>query len=456
MSDLTFNSVEEQAEAISSFNEETGTIEELQNIQNAEIVEKDPEAVSETPEETPAKEPEKESEPELTPEPQAEPVEKEPAPQPEDGKIWTLKPEDLPENYDTPGKAFKTLKHQAEYIKKQDEQMEALRQKLETQPAPPAQPPEQPVPPASNDYDTQIKDIEEKILRQYDEDPLSPDIYKMQRQVISLERDRLRDEIKASKEETVKLATGQFEEYRQSKENERIQKLNTEALENDYQEFDSLGKEKEYKEYAMTKPAKEVEKDFLALRDAVVTAYYNRPAQNWQELNNALYQYNIKAPALMTKLQAMEIPTEYPQDVATFLELSKMLNDRDGVRYNENGQQVPFRKRWDPVKGEEVPDRFPDLKATIEHQRVTSGHYKKQALSAYDKGSKDSLAAQRKRDHGELSSNDGNLGESVATLQQLIAERDKIPEGGPNANENLKKLMEYNKKIEEMAKQPTG
>ncbi len=440
---LTINSEEERLDAINAVDDQDpDALEKLQKIQDLEITE--PEAAPEG--DTPVKEEVVEEAPEVVEEKPVE--EKAEVPPEEEGNLLTIKPEDLPDGYDTPGKAFKTLEHQKAHIKKMDEQMEAMRQKLESQTPVEPEPVQTEVQPEPDSYDNQIKDIETKLAKQYEEDPLSPEVAKMQREIVTVERQRLRSEIAASKEEVRKEANNQFEQYKQSKEQERIDKLNTEAREKNYQEFDELGKEKEYSEYKMDKPAKEVEKDFLMLRGEIEKAYYGRPAQTWAESNNALTQYNNKAPSIMTKLQALNIPTEYPKDVTTYLELYKVLNDRDGIRFNENGEQVIHRKRWDVSRGEEVADTFPNLKATIEHQRVTSGHYKKKELSAYDKGSTDALNAQGKRDHNELESDDGRQEAGKSTYQELLAELDKLP----NTAASLERTMQINKQLEEMEK----
>ena len=445
---LTFNSEEEKLAAISAIAETPENLEQLQATQDAEV-KKAEEADSET-EDTPAIVPE--SEPVLPPEtPETKAVEKDPETPPEVGKQFTIKPEDLPEGYDTPGKVFKTVLHQAEFIKKQNEQMEELRLKYESQPPAPVKSVQPTELPHNVDYDTQIKDIEAKLEKQYDDDPLSPECYKMQRQIVALESSKLRAEIAAAKDETVKVATSQFEQYRQSKEQEEIDKKTQQTLAKDYEEMDTIGKDKDYKEYALSKPAKEVEKDFVMLRDEVVKAYYGREPQSYAEINNALTMYANKSPDLMLKLQAMNIPTEYPKDVLTYIEHLKLLNVRDGTRYNENGEQVPYRTRWDPISKKDIPDRLSTLRDAIEHQRVNSGYYKKKVLSAYDKGTKDITNALGKRDTNELQSDEGGLGIDKLSVQQLIEERDKLPETA----ENLGKLMELNKQIEEYTTKTT-
>lgn len=445
---LTINSEEEKLAAINAVDDtDPDALEKLQKIQDTEIVEKEPEAAPES--DIPAKEPENE----VVEEPEAEPVEKEPVIPPEEGKPITIKAEELPEGYDTPGKAFKTLEHQKAHILKQDEQMEAMRQKMAAmevkEPVVPEPPKHLEIP--VNDYDAQIKDVEAKLLKQYDNDAFSPDVAKLSGQIVDLKTAKMQAGFEAKAIEIEKKATGQFEEYRQAEEQKKIEKLNQEALKKDWNEFDELGQSKDFSDYKMTKPAKEVEKDFLILRDGIVTAYYGRPATTWAEINNALNQYNSKAPALMTKLQALDVPTEYPEDVSTFLELYKVLNDRDGVRFNDNGEREIFRKRYDPAKGEDVADTFPSLKATIENQRVNSGHYRKKELAAYDKGAKATLQAQSKRDNDELQSDDGRIEVGKLTVEQMIAERDKLP----NNAESLPRLMEINNQLEVIANQTT-
>ena len=438
---LTFGSEEERIAAIDALDESNPeTVDKLYAIREATIVEKAEEADPEDGD-TPA--PKLESEPETPPETQPKPVIQEAAPSP---KEWLVKPEDLPENYDTPGKAFKTLLHQAEYIKKQAEQMEAMRQKYESQPLPQPQEPVRTEQPQVTNFDAQITNIRSKLTKQIEEDPYSPEVFKMQDQIIDLKESKMKAEIEAAKNEFKTVATSQFEQYRQSKEQEEIDKKNKQTIEKDYEEIDKISKNKEYKEYSLSKPAKEVEKDFVMLRDEIVKAYYGRPPQSFTEISNALQMYANQSPSMMTALQAMNIPTEYPEDVLKYLEYTKLLNVRDGVMYNENGEQMPYRTRWDPTTQKDVPDRLNSLEDAIEHQRIRTGYYKKKQLESYDKGRKDITNALGKRDINELQPDEGSTGIDATSLEQLVAERDKIPE----TSANLEKIMEINNRIEQM------
>lgn len=452
----TFISIEEQAAALESFDESTQSIEELNAIQDAEIVSQ--KADPEKPEETPASE--KPSEPEKPPETPAEvpvePTEKPVTPKQEADpppKKWDVNEGDLPDGYDTPGKVFKTVSHQKEtlerqaaLIKRQDEQMEALRQKHESQPVAPVVPVAPKQPDAPVDYDAQITGLQTKLVEARKEDPFSEDAFNLQTQIDQTKDKKWETKFEAI-QKTTETANNNFTEYKESRQQDVLNEKNQQTLKKDYEEIDALGKEKGFEEYVLTKSAKEVEKDYVVLKDSVVSAYYGRPPVSYQEENYAMQMYKNKAPDLLNKLQATQIPTEFTQDITNFLEAAKMLNVRDGVYYDDNGKQQVYRSRYDPATQQNIPDRFSNLKQAVEHQRLDSGHYRKKEISAYDKGQADLKNAQEKRDHNELGPDEGKQVVGNMTLDQMIAERDALDESKP---ESLQRLQELNAKIEQL------
>jgi hypothetical protein len=458
-------SLEDVHKAIDEFDEKTGKMEDLQALQNeAEELEKAA-VQEELPVDTPAPEPE--SQPEPTP-PEAEPKPEEPKPeekpeeqpsepaQPtEEQKQWTVKKDDLPEGYDTAGHVFKafgeqreTLDRQTDFIKKQQEQIDALtRQYQDRQAQPESQPASQPAsetPAEQIDFDKQIQEKQVALGKAREEDPFSADAFNLQTDIENLRAQSHKAEIEAVKQAALETSQ-KFEQYQQSREQDALNEKNQQTLENDYKEIDAIGKEKGFEDYVLNKPAKEIEQEYLAMRDAIVKTYYGREPQNVEEVNNAMQMYRNKAPDLMGKLIALQIPVEFSKDINTYIEACKMLNYRDGVTFNEKGEQVAYRKRYDPVSQTEIADRFHSLKEAIEQHRISTGVYKKKEIEAYDKGTKDMREAMNKRDTNELGPGEGKTVVDTMTLEDMIRERDSIKD---TDIAKLPRLQELNDAIE--------
>ena len=140
---VTFSTEQEKADAIDAY--EGSNEGELDAIMEAKIVEKPVE--ESVPEEGDTPEPKPEPvEPEIKPpdteKPDVEkPVEDGVKPEETDGKPFTVNKEDLPEQYKTPGQAFKAVGEkeklivkQADYIKGMNEKHEAELAELRKQP----------------------------------------------------------------------------------------------------------------------------------------------------------------------------------------------------------------------------------------------------------------------------------------------------------------------------------
>jgi hypothetical protein len=111
-----FESEEKRQEFIDGIDETPENMAVLEKAMETEIREASAEAEP-TPEPEPKKEPEPSPEPKKEPAPEPEPKPSaEPTPAP---KEFTVKSEELPEGFDTPGKVFKTLKEQGDLIGRQ-------------------------------------------------------------------------------------------------------------------------------------------------------------------------------------------------------------------------------------------------------------------------------------------------------------------------------------------------
>lgn len=455
---VTFSSDQEKADAIDAFDTATGKEEELEAIMEAEIVEKKVEE-SETEEvETPEPE-QKTEEPEKPPEPEKRPEEKPAEPEAPEKTEWGVKKDDLPDDstgdkYKTPGAVFKAfgeqkglINRQADHIKAMNEKHEAELAELRTKPAAPVETPKPETPVPDENIADQIKIVQGDWQKEFQEDPYS--------EKTMAARSKLDDLIlkdNQASREAVKQVGSKYDDFAKSQEQIQLETKNRQSLDKDYKEIDGLGTQKEYEDFKLTKASKEVEEDYVLWGNSVATQYYGRRPQNLQEVHHALAALSNKSPDLIQKCELAQIPTLPTEDIAGYLKACEALDYRDGWRTDPTTGKRFQTTRWDAKSQSDIPDRYPTLSAAIEDQRVRSGFYKEQKVEAYDKGSKDALAAASKRDHNELDSEDGTHITDNLTVEQMGQELESLPE----TPENLKRIEELTDKLELIAKGQRG
>jgi hypothetical protein len=168
-------------------------------------------------------------------------------------------------------------------------------------------------------------------------------------------------------------------------------------------------------EFKLTKPAKEVEKEYVDWRDDVALAYYNRPAVSKEEKFAALQQLQVKNPELIQRCQLLKISTEPSVDVNRYIQQCEMIDYQEGWRKDPaTGEWTQLLKN-DPRTGKQVPLTFPTLKAAIQQKRLEEGYYEKQRDGAFQKGAQTVTQAAQRRDMGavELDTR-SDMGQTVA------------------------------------------
>jgi hypothetical protein len=170
-------------------------------------------------------------------------------------------------------------------------------------------------------------------------------------------------------------------------------------------------------EFKLTKPAKEVEKDYVDWRDDVALAFYGRPAASKEEKFAALQQLQVKNPELILQCQLLKVPTEPSADVNRYIQQCEMIDYQEGWRKDPATGEWTRLMKMD-VSGKQVPLTFPSLKAAIQQRRLEDGYYEKQRDGAFQKGAQTVTQAAQRRDMGavELDTR-GDMGQTVADAE---------------------------------------
>jgi hypothetical protein len=192
------------------------------------------------------------------------------------------------------------------------------------------------------------------------------------------------------------------------------------ARETTFAEMDDVGSDAEYaQDYRLSKPAVEVEAEYLNWRADIAAAFYGRPAGSANEENAALDQLQARNPVLLQNCQLAGISAEPSQDVRRFIDLCNLLDYRDGWRPDPANPGKLFRlQRFDAGTGGNIPVTLPSLKAALAQKRVDEGYYKRQVDQAYQRGAHALAVAQTKRDPAVAELNDpstmGQSGDAAA------------------------------------------
>ena len=438
---MVFATEEEKAEAIDRFDEKTGSIEDLQKIRDAEV--KPPETEEASTEETTSETEEVSTEEKVATE---EAAEEKPATQetveetPQEP--FTIKPEDLPEGMKTPGEVFKSfneaqdlIKRQGEKIQKDQEQIaDLLRQQTERADAAEAQlKATQAAAGEAGKSAAEAKEIPASKLSEIAalqkelsgiDDPFDEKAIEINRKLIPLMTEEIMRTTEIannaiSEAQTIKQSV---DEYKNLRDTDLQNEKNRTALQKEYEDMDSFASEKEYKEeYGLSKSALEVDADYKAWRNKVALQYYGfvpdeMTEEGRQKLGYAMYMLGQASPDLVQKCKIANIPTVANNDMENYLKICDLMDFRDGIKYDPLQKKRIQLTRYDPLSRKDVPDRYPSLKAALEHKRVESGYYKDKMLDANRKGAESMADAVKKRDTKELE----NTTESRAVTQMSV------------------------------------
>jgi len=458
---LTFTSEDEREKAINEV-PEVNTDEnraKLEGIRNAEI-----KPDSETEEEP--SEPASTQEEETTPEPEAPQPDSEEI-TPEEGEQFNISKKDLEElGFDSPGKFIKSYKHAQEKITRQgdriqedtarfNEELQGLKARLDEVKTPPETPAEEE---KRESNITRIEELSSKL--QASDDKFSDESVNSLFELTALQT----AEIKGMAERIDKAydnsnnATRTIEEFKKNSEKSDLEKRNEAALKENFMEMDEIGKD--YENLKMSKSTKDVEQDWYSWATPIAQQYYGRNPSDLRETHNALSQLSNGNPDLVKKCEDANIALEPNEDVKKYVEICNYINIQNGVKTNPDGSfvvdnngSIMYHTKWDRNQNKEVPIRFPNLKAAIEHTRVQSGYYKDEKVKAFDQGAASYRKATQKRDSNELDNTHTGKAGTERTAEHILKEIEELPTSYPDEKskqEGIGKIHNLQKEMEEI------
>ncbi len=189
----------------------------------------------------------------------------------------------------------------------------------------------------------------------------------------------------------------------------------------------------------LSRPAADVEKDYLKWEKDAVAAVLQRPPANGQEYAAALNSLMQKTPQAITACQLVNVNPEPTDDFKKYAEWRENSWFMDGMRKDGMGM-------WKPLPNGQ--GKFSTLKEATIARRAAEGYYEKaQALDAQRNAASYAAAATR-RDIGatELAGK-GAEGFTAKDESSILAEIDKIDETKMMHEAragNTKKLDKYN------------
>jgi hypothetical protein len=415
---FTFADEGARATAIQDLGDKPENLDKLHEIMEAPIGPPEP-AVEEATKETPVEVKETPKETPKQPEIAVEP------------KTFTITDKDLPQGFDTPGKAFKSYGEAQELIKRQGEKIKELLGN-QTRPAGEQTALERaekaekeleqlrggkPKQETSADISTvnaeiqRIDALQTELEKLADADPdaaYTADYQKKSRELSRLQTKNLNvltGLLTKAQQEIVETRrnTTEFGEFVQGQKQTIEQEQKTAALQEKYKEVDTIGEVGE--EFKLSKPSKNVEQEYVAWREDVCLAYYGRPAKDLSEKFAALDQLKLKNPDLISKLRIMRVSEEPTDDMKKFINLCELLDYQDGYRTDPSTGKVERLFKTDIATGKQIPLVLPSLKAAIQQKRIEDGYYDKKVDGAFQAGAQSVAEAAQRRDKGAVELN---------------------------------------------------
>lgn len=456
-----FESEEARQTALDAIEERPENEAKIDEILSAPIRKKGDAAV-EKPAETP------------TPPPEAASKAEEPKQATVDETVFTIKRDELPEGFDTPGKVFKSYREAQDLITRQTkfikeklggegsstQELQAALQRaatLETELAETKKKYERPAQTETRKQDltaipeskgSQIKELRVK-LQDLVKDPIAneEEIHRLNIQLNGflfdeIERNQLlteRAENRAAAAENKAVeAEGKATSWVQKSEQSEQSKRAQEALQKEYQDIDSFTNDKNYAEFRMTRPAAQVEQDYVKWAQEVTNLYYGAPVDvrspdGNKAMKHALSMLERGAPDITEKCRVAGVPQQPSEDVKKYLEICELLDYRDGYRMSPTTGQRELVQRWHGPTQKYVPDAFPSLSAAYEDRKIRDGFYAKRIREAFVNGGQQMADAITKRDAGAVemdnavgaSKRDAGLTMSKSEAAKVIDEIDE-------------------------------
>jgi len=435
-----FGSEEKRQEFMDSIEETPENMAILEKAMETEIRE-----ASAEPEPTPEPEPKKEPEP--SPEPAPEPEPKPSAAPTPPPKEFTVKAEELPEGFDTPGKVFKTLKEQGDLIGRQQRyiqekldgatgseelQRQAARadaaeaelaelkgkvSKLEQAGGTPAPSTEKKIEVAESKLDrinVLVKEIAD--LQEQGKDSLDTEVATRSRELIQLQAEetkRLNDLTSRTTQEIADFrremgeTRSRVETLVTSSTKSSEQAQAAKALDDDLKQIDSFASDHADDGFKLTKAAQELDNEYKLWRQRIATLYYGRKPINTQETNKAMQQLQANSPTLLEACKAAGVPVEPSGDLKVYLDICKLMDEADGWYKDPLTGQLQRRTKYDAASKKDVPDSYPNVEAYYQHKLVNDGKYAELIQNARRTGGKAALAAASQRDPEVIKAGEG-------------------------------------------------
>jgi len=442
---MQYNSVEERTEAIDNYDEDNGNPEELSDIQNAEIVEKPPEEVAETPTQSEETQETTEEKPTFLPSEEEEaketPPEETQAETPAEPKTYTITDKDLPEGYKSVGDVLKAFGEQKSLIERQNEKIQKdvdrygnlegeIAKLKEARQAPQEQQESKQTTVNLEDAKKNVVNLATEYKSAMEVDQFSEKSAKLQLELQNANF-AYSQNLETSLENHQKALQKEADQRKQLTENER-------ALEKEYQEIAKFSDDHK-EEYGLSKAPQEVEKVYVDWGKKVAAQFYGRPANNWDEVRMALMQLENGNPSLTNNCQLAGLQTTPDQDVANYQKISDLVAYRDGKKYNPDGSFM-YSQRYNPETSKNEVVKFPSIKSALENKRVSEGYYRKKESDAYNKGVNEHRKALEQRDTNVLSNATDDSQAGDRTLTKVRQEIDDYNEDTGNW-EDLAKLQ---------------
>lgn len=400
----TFATEEEKNQAISEFDERTGSVNELQEIMDAEI------KPVETEETTPPT-----SEGETTTEPMPDETSDETSVEkPTEADHST--PED--EKPDETALLREELAQKERFIKESLSNMDhlqALQEKvstLEKSFADKASPEQRKEVRLRESKINDLKSRRSELARKYasPEDQLSDEYLKEMDAIqtgLFEEIEALQHNFSVMMDKTntaISKADSFAEQRKQEEESRSVQESERRSL----RELEEFSKNPKYSQFSLSKPFSEIDDDYKTWQTDVAKIYFGRPPQHIGEVNEAMSKMKSRSPYLVSKLKAAGVATEPNDEFKKYLDLCAIWDVKDGYRKDpntgdyrrdKNGNILPL-VRYEPTTGKYVPDTYPSFESAYNDQAVKTGLYNKKIVEAKIEGAKSAMDAINQRDRG--------------------------------------------------------
>jgi len=487
--DVSFESAEKKAEAITNFDESKGSAEDLEKLMSAPVVEKpagEPEGNAEEGSQPQGEQPAPEVKIEADATAQAA------QPQGDTSFDWTKWAKD--HGYKTPGEARKAFDEQKKFITEKLSQAPAarnegyealtreiaeLKAKMTAASGSAVVPREVPAESTVSKIATVKQALNANLLKKRElitqlkgDSSLAydPDFLEKQQQVeeekYGLDM-QLVDEIN-NLQSGQASATQRLTDFTKAREDDARREQGQRLYESEMSEINSFASNAAHPEFSFSegKDSKSVEGEYVEWANKVASSLYGsnvnmlRSSQEREAVQSALERLGQNDPEVLTACQATGVSAEPSDDVRKYLDICELLDHRDGQKKNPltGRKEQQYRVVRDPMTGafRKDPVRFPSLEDAYNHKLAVDGTFNKRIKDAYSKGGKDMAAAAAKRatapvvldNAGGVGNADVGLAMTPKQAVDLIDSFDETEAQRRNLSGDRSMMDQYNKAME--------